>query len=139
MMRIKKDLSTALAVLLTLSAATMVAHAQPTFEDAIPKIEARFEPATAKPGDVVTWKVTMDISRGWHTYPTVQVDPNALDCVNKFQFPTLPDYRFEGDIKDPAFLERPAPELLATRLRCVEGKVTWERKMRIQEKTAPGQ
>ena len=42
------------------------------FSDVVTKVQVRFEPAQAKPGDVVTWRLSFEIAEGWHTYPTSQ-------------------------------------------------------------------
>jgi thiol:disulfide interchange protein DsbD len=64
-------------------------HAAPRedlFPKAITKIEARIEPAEARRGEVLTWKVTIDVAPGWHTYPTVQRAPQAAANVNRIEF-----------------------------------------------------
>src|SRR5947209_3515360 len=73
-----------------------------TFEDVVPKVAAMIEPATAKPGDTVTWKLTVEITPGWHTYPTVQPDKNAQSYVNKITPPKTGPVQFVGPVTEPA-------------------------------------
>src|SRR5438067_13315437 len=65
------------------------------------KVEARFVPETAKPGETVTWRLTIELIPGWHTYPTQQVDPKAEGQVNVIKFPTSPDVIFVDQLQDP--------------------------------------
>ena len=57
------------------------------FVKSVKKIEATLEPAEAKPGQTVTFKLTVDLNEGYHTYPTVQPDPAAEPYVNMLKFP----------------------------------------------------
>ena len=72
-------------VLLTALAATSFGDdkAPPTdnkfFRNAVPKAWTSFEPSTAKRGETVTWRLTVELAPGWHTYPLQQVDPKAED------------------------------------------------------------
>src|SRR5689334_22199954 len=70
------------------------AFAQPgrsarSFDKVVKKVEATFEPATAKRGETITWKLTVEVADGWHTYPTKQTDPAAQTNVNKITPPTV--------------------------------------------------
>ena len=51
--------------------------ADKAIDKVVKKVEARFEPATARPGQVVTLKVEVKLDDGWHTYPTLQEDKGA--------------------------------------------------------------
>jgi len=68
----------------------------------IKKVEAKFEPATAKPGQTVTLKIELKLEDGWLTYPTHQPDSNAKAFVNKVVLPKAEMLRFAGMIKEPA-------------------------------------
>src|SRR5207253_10465601 len=63
-----------------------------------------FEPATAKRGETITWKLTVELAPGWHTYPV-----NRLPKDGKFQqyteikFPSSPDVYFVGRVTDPSY------------------------------------
>ena len=41
------------------------------------KVEAKFDPAEAKPGQTVTFKLTVELNDGYYTYPTRQADKAA--------------------------------------------------------------
>src|SRR4051794_32116006 len=64
-------------------APAQLGKASRSFDKVVKKVDATFEPAAAKRGETVTWKVTVEIEKGWHTYPTRQTDPNAQTIVNK--------------------------------------------------------
>ena len=44
-------------------------------------------PAEAKPGQTVTFTLTVELNDGYHTYPTVQPDKKAAGMVNEIKFP----------------------------------------------------
>lgn len=88
----------AVAVLLLAVVGTL--HAQPA-KEAIKKIEAKIEPAEAKPGQTVTLKLTVTLAEGYHTYPVMQFAPEAKFQTNKITFPTDASIIFVGDTVDP--------------------------------------
>lgn len=109
-------------------------------DDVVSRIEARFEPATAKPGDSVTWILTADIVPGWHTYPTVQTDPNAESNVVKIKFPKTGDLTPTGPIIEPSNpIERAYPEIKIKKIYEYEGTVTWSQRMTLSSTAEPGQ
>ena len=57
------------------------------YEKAVKKIEAKFDPAEAKPGQTVTFKLTIELNDGYYTYPSVQPEKAAASYVNIFKFP----------------------------------------------------
>src|SRR5438128_9064819 len=57
------------------------------YEKAVKKIEGKFDPAEAKPGQTVTFKLIVDLNDGYHTYPTVQPDKGAESFVNDIKVP----------------------------------------------------
>ena len=63
------------------------AAGQKAFDKAVKKVEASFSPAEAKPGQTVTFSVTIELNDGYHTYPTVQTDKMAASMVNEIKFP----------------------------------------------------
>src|SRR5438270_10902373 len=86
------------------------AHAQcakgpRTFAAAVPKVEAKVEPATARRGETVTWSVTVELAPGWHTYPTRQPDAEATSSVTKIRPPKPGDVVFVGE---PAATTQPS-------------------------------
>ena len=75
-------------------------------------VEATVEPAEAKPGQVVTFKLTVTLATGYHTYPLVQPDKLAAGMVNKVVFPEAGALIFVGDAIDPPMPESKAEPLL---------------------------
>jgi Disulphide bond corrector protein DsbC len=105
------------------------ALAQPSFEEVAKKIEAKFEPATAKPGQTVTLKISIQLIDGWHTYPTFQPQKSAKLFVNKFAFPESSAVVFVGEMEDPAGAkEKDNPLNEGDKYYVYPGGATWERK-----------
>jgi hypothetical protein len=105
------------------------AFAQMTFEEVAKKIEAKFEPATAKPGQTVTLKITIQLIDGWHTYPVFQPEKSAKFLVNKFVFPDPAAVVYVGEMEDPAGAkEKPNPLKEGDKYFVYAGGATWERK-----------
>ncbi|MDB5313101.1 MAG: hypothetical protein JWO38_7303 [Gemmataceae bacterium] len=109
------------------------------YEKAVKKAEAKFEPAEAKPGETVTFKLTVDLNDGYHTYPTVQPDKQAEGMVNVLKFPDPGTVIFVGPVTDPKDFEtKPVPELMIKELRECSGTVVFSRKAVVSPKAAPG-
>lgn len=106
-----------------------------TFNDIVKKLDATIEPAKVKPGDTVTWKLTIDLLEGWHTYPTVQPDPNQSTFVTKITFPKIDGLSFTGDVKEPKPIIKKDPD---GDIAMLEGVVTFERKITISRDAKPG-
>lgn len=75
-----------LVAILLLPATAARAEAPARIDDVIKKIEARFEPAEARPGLKVTLKIELKLAEGWHTYPTKQPEKDFAAAVNKIRF-----------------------------------------------------
>lgn len=115
------------------------ALAQPSFDQIVKKAEAKFEPATAKPGETVTLKVTVQLADGWHTYPTVQQDKAAKTYVNKFTFPADGPVVYVGDFADPpGAKEKAEPLAMIEKMTYYLGGATWERKAVVLPTTKAG-
>jgi hypothetical protein len=109
------------------------------YERAVKKLEAKFEPAEAKPGQTVTFTLTVDLNLGYHTYPTVQPDKMAADMVNIMKFPDPGPVVFVGKVTDPKDFDVTAePELGIKEIRINEGKVVYTRKAVVSPKASPG-
>ena len=80
-------LSALLLLLVTASAPAQFGGSRPKPKEVIIKAEATIVPATANRGETVTWRFTLEILPGWHTYPTQQVDPEATSYITKLKFP----------------------------------------------------
>jgi len=84
------------------SAAYAVAADRPKlFENTLKKLDIRFEPDRAKPGETVTLKITIEPIEGFHTYPTVQPNPETVPTVNHICLPETGPAIFVGELKDP--------------------------------------
>ena len=110
------------------------------YEKAVKKVEAKFDPVEAKPGQTVTLKLTVELNDGYHTYPVSQPDPGATSMVNVLKFPTPGTLIFVGSTADPKDFETKAePELGIKELRTMSGTVTWTRKAVVSPKAAAGE
>jgi hypothetical protein len=109
------------------------------FEKAVKKVEAKFEPAEAKPGQTVTFKLIVDLNDGYHTYPTTQPDKMASSMVNTIKFPTPAGVIFVGSVTDPKDFDTKAePELDIKELRYSSGTAIYTRKAVVSPKAAAG-
>jgi hypothetical protein len=125
---------------ISLCLVALPAAAQPTFEQIVKKAEAKFEPASARPGQTVTVKVTLQLIDGWHTYPVMQTDPAAKNYVNKFTFPTDGSVVYVGDFDDPSGgKEKAEPLAMIEKMTYYPGGATWERKAVVLPTTKPGE
>ncbi len=93
------------------AAPSSAADKKPAWWDkAVKKIEARVEPAEAKPGQTVTLKLIVELHDGYFTYPTRQEDPQAMGMINTLKFPKDGAVVFVGETADPAdYLTKPEP------------------------------
>ncbi len=62
-------------------------YGQITFDKAVKEVAVRIVPSEAKPGQTVTIELRMEVNPGYHTYPTVQPDPEWKTQVNRFKLP----------------------------------------------------
>ena len=111
----------------------------PWFDKAVKKVEASFEPAEAKPGQTVVFKLTVSLNPGYHTYPVVQPDKAAAGMVNKLAFPDPAGVVFVGETRDPLdFKTKAEPELGIAELVYIPGTAVYERKAVVSPKATPG-
>jgi hypothetical protein len=109
------------------------------YEKAVKKVEAKFDPAEAKPGQTVTFKLTVELNDGYHTYPVEQPDKAAATMTNIIKFPDPDTLIFVGSTADPKDFETKAePELGIKELRTMSGTVTFTRKAVVSPKASPG-
>ncbi|HMF11215.1 MAG TPA: cytochrome c biogenesis protein CcdA [Gemmataceae bacterium] len=110
-----------------------------SFLKAVPQAWTAFDPATAKPGETVTWKLTVELAPGWHTYPTSQLDPKAEDNVTTITFPQGGEIAFVGELKEPTYKSKAEPEAGIGELHYLEDNVlVWERKGVVNTSAKPG-
>lgn len=109
------------------------------YAKAVKGIAATVEPAEAKPGQTVVFKLAIELNNGYFTYPTKQPDENAKSFVNKIAFPKPGTLIFVGDLSDPKdFLVKDEPALGIAELRTYKGSVAFERKAVVSPKAKPG-
>jgi hypothetical protein len=138
-------------VLIPLAAATLAfatapassagAAGQKWYEKAVKKIEATITPGEAKPGQTVTFSLTVDLHDGYHTYPTVQTDKAAASMVNVIKFPEPASLIFVGKVhepKDPKTKAEPAAVPPIEEMHYFDGKVVYTRKAVVSPKAAAG-
>jgi len=109
------------------------------YAKAVDSIEAKFEPAEAKPGQTVKFTVTVNLKPGFHTYPLVQTDKAAADMVNTLTFPAAGTVVFVGEAIDPPLPETKAePELGIKAMHIYHDQVTFTRYAVVSPKAIPG-
>lgn len=108
-------------------------------DEVIKRLEARFEPAEARPGQKVTLKIELKLAEGWYTYPTAQPDREAVFNVNKITFPKDGAIHFSGRVTDPP---KPRveefPQLEIKELRTYPGGGTWECEAQVRHDAKQG-
>lgn len=129
------------AVALAALLATMpgTANAQKWYEKAVKKVEGKFTPAEAKPGQTVTFTLTVELNDGYHTYPTVQPDKQAAAMVNLIKFPEPGAVIFVGETQDPKdYAAKEEPDIGIKELRYNTGTVVYTRKAVVSPKASAG-
>ena len=124
---------------------------RPSFNEAVPNIKATIEPSEAARGQTVTWRLTIQLIPGWHTYPTVQPEAAAKTYVNRITPLKAGDsltekgppeeiiLAFVGSPIEPANpLKKPEPIDDIKELRTYEGTATWEYKAVVVPDVTPG-
>ncbi len=110
------------------------------WDKAVKKVEAKFDPAEARPGQTVTLKLTVELHDGYYTYPTKQDDKNAEVMVNKLLFPDAGAVIFVGETVDPLdYLTKAEPLVGIRELRYYPKKVVYERKAVVRPTRKPGE
>ena len=105
----------------------------------VEKVELTVEPAEAKPGQLVSVKLTVTLAGGFHTYPLVQPDKQAEGMVNRIDFPAAGALIFVGEATDPPLAETKAEPLLGIKsMHYYKGKMTYERKAVVSPKATAG-
>lgn len=113
-----------------------IAALSASFEEAVRKIEGRFEPAEAKPGQMVVFKLTIDLNEGWYTYPTVQPSPKLASTVNRIILPGPETVVFVESVKNPKPKTENIPDLGEKNY--YPGSVTWEIPAIVLPNATPG-
>jgi thiol:disulfide interchange protein DsbD len=132
-----KNISLALA--LSVAAALGAAPAYGKGFDDVAKLQVTVEPSTVARGQTATLKLTVEPAPGYHTYPTVQDDPEAKSYETKFPFESTPEYVFVGEFQDPqTYTVHADLDIGVKALREYTGRVTWERKFVVRPDAKPG-
>ncbi len=114
------------------------ARAAENFDD-VAKVKVTLDPPSAARGQTVMLRIAMDLAAGWHTYPTLQTDPEAEVYVNKFDFPNTREVVFVGSLDNPlGFVSKMEPALNIKDLHQYEGKVVWTRPLVVRPDATPG-
>lgn len=113
---------------LALTLAAPLAFAADAKKGGVKAVEAKFEPAEAKPGQTVTLKLTVTLEDGYYTYPLVQTDKAAAGMVNKLEFPKPGAVVFVGEPLDPTGAKAKAEPILGIEsMLYYTGTVVYER------------
>lgn len=119
-----------------LFASTYLYAQSASFEQAVKKIDARFEPAEAKPGQTVQFKLTVELNPGWYTYPTVQPNKEVISSVNRIILPLPGEVVFVESVKNPPFQTENDPVLGPKDF--YPGGTTWDFPVVVSPDATPG-
>ena len=121
------------------SAPSSSAAGQKWYEKAVKKVSGTFTPAEAKPGQTVTFTLTVELNEGYHTYPTVQTDKGAAGLVNIIKFPDAGTVIFVGTLQDPKDPKTKADAAAGvTELKYYPGTASFTRKAVVSPKATAG-
>lgn len=107
------------------------------------KYKAKVTPATAKPGDTVTYSLEVTIDEPWHIYAFEKEDaPESKEArpePTKFDFFDTDGLTLSGDwTTDPKPTARVDPAFNNAVIESHEGKVTFQVKMKVPKDAKPG-
>ena len=95
----------------------------------------KLSPENAKPGEAVTFSISMELDKGWHTFSLTQKgdggSPTEIEVV------AMTGLKPKGDFQPdhPPEIEKPLPDLS---LEVHNEKVTWSRTLEVLPGTEPG-
>jgi thiol:disulfide interchange protein DsbD len=128
-----------LLAMLACSAPLGAAERPTSFDETLNKIDIRFEPAQARPGQTVTLKITLDPKPGFFTYPTLQPDARVKSQANRILFPAAGPVIFVGPFEDPAGAKsKPDPAANNAEKLYYPHEVTWIRTAVVAPNAKPG-
>jgi thiol:disulfide interchange protein DsbD len=135
-----------LAVAATGLGIARAADGQPQKKDTrpflIPKeveLTAEVTPKQARPGEVVTYKVTAKVREPWHIYAYTETQPEEGPRSTQFDFFQLAGMTFVGDWTASRPPEvKPEPNFGNKPFGSYEGEVSWSRKLRVPADAEPG-
>ena len=115
------------------------AAADDWYAKAVKGVAAAFEPAEARPGQTVVFKLTVDLNAGYFTYPLHQPEKASAGLVNKVAFPAAGAVVFVGEAADPDKLPTKAEPVVGIQaMRYCPGTTTYTRKAVVSPKAAAG-
>ncbi|MEZ6143603.1 MAG: cytochrome c biogenesis protein CcdA [Zavarzinella sp.] len=109
-----------------------------SWNDNLHELKYAVEPATAKPGQTVQFKLTITLPDGLYTYPTVQPDPMEATSVLRITPPTNTkdaDFLFPEIVQDPPGAK---VKFVLGELRYYTGTVTWTIPVVVNPNATPG-
>ena len=120
-------------------ASPAVAQRRPklNFENAVQSIQGSIEPAEARPGQTVTYKVTVRLNPEWYTYPTEQLDGDFKQSRTTLKLPASSDLIFVERLTDPPDFKTKMSS--SGSYLYYPGGVTWEVKAVVSPNAAPGE
>jgi thiol:disulfide interchange protein DsbD len=120
------------------------------FAAVVKRVEATIEPSNVKRGETVTWRLTVELIPGWHTYPTIQPEEAAASYVNQItplraggklaeDGPVEPVVvAFVGPLKQPADPIKSAEPPDVKQLHSYVGEATWDYTAVVVPNLKPG-
>src|SRR5262245_39952725 len=121
--------------ILTLAASQAFSQRQ-SFQDAVKSIEATIEPAEARPGDTVTYKLKVSLNHPYYTHPVKQPDTRVAASRNEIELPPPGDLIFVEPVSDPPNAKTKMSSIGT--LAYYPGGTTWEFKAVVSPKSTPG-
>ena len=125
---------------------TATAAAKPAKKDSSPRIRpkevrltASVEPAEARAGETVTYRVTAQLDPGWHIYKYAKVQPDEGPRSTTFDFFDTAGLKVVGDwtaSRPP--IQKPEPAFNNMVLEYYEDEVDWSIRLQVAAGTAPG-
>ena len=133
---VMKRLFLVVPLLLWLGASTEAFGQRVSFQDAVESIEGRIEPAEARPGQTVTFKLIVKLNPPFYTHPTVQPDPRVETSKTSIELPITGDLLFVEPVTDPPNAKSKMNSI-GTLTYYQDGAV-WEFKAVVSPLAAPG-
>jgi hypothetical protein len=108
------------------------------YTEAVQAVEAVFDPPTAQPGQTVTFRLTVKLNPGYHTYPLSQPEKAAKGFVNKITFPDSGPITFIGEAEALDVKFKADKDLGLNEFGYLPGQAVYERKAVVSATAAPG-
>jgi thiol:disulfide interchange protein len=102
------------------------------------EVTAEVTPRSARPGEIVVWKMTMKIHDGYHSYPLEQppgTDKEYKTAVSSISAPGFGPFVFVGAPSGP---HGPTEKIDGTDVECIEQFGEWEWRFIVHPNAKPG-